>query len=211
MNMGFRYHVASLLAVFFSLILGILIGGALFPDHALVEEQALLIAELEERFRETNAKLGALQAELDFSVQAWSQLRDSIARDCLSDRAVVLVGAGGSPLEAFLEQAGAQLEHIDWDGLAQIAPEKGLTIVFPLGTERLSSEQLGLVQNLAAVGANLSFVWETGLEPVLMELPPSLQVDSIDTSVGEIAFLLGLASNAQGHYGLHKDAQGLFP
>jgi hypothetical protein len=36
-------------------------------------------------------------------------------------------------------------------------------------------------------------------------------VDSIDTSVGEIAFLLGLASNAQGHYGLHKDAQGLFP
>ena len=105
MNMGFRYHVASLLAVFFSLILGILIGGALFPDHALVEEQALLIAELEERFRETNAKLGALQAELDFSVQAWSQLRDSIARDRLSDRAVVLVGAGESWRHSWSRQA----------------------------------------------------------------------------------------------------------
>ena len=60
MNFGFRYHVASLVAVFFSLILGILIGGALFPDHILVDEQATLISELEERFREVHANLAQM-------------------------------------------------------------------------------------------------------------------------------------------------------
>ena len=79
MNPGFRYHVASLLAVFFSLVLGMLIGGAVFSDHSLVEEQALLISELEERFRENNAKLAVLQAELDFSTQAWLQLREALS------------------------------------------------------------------------------------------------------------------------------------
>ena len=48
-NLGFRYHLASLLAVLFSLVLGILIGGAVFQDSALVEEQGLLIADMEER------------------------------------------------------------------------------------------------------------------------------------------------------------------
>lgn len=94
MNLGFRYHVASLLAVFFSLILGILIGGAVFPDHSLVEEQALLISELEERFRENRAQLAALQAELDLSSRAWLELKESISRGRLTGRPVVVVGEG---------------------------------------------------------------------------------------------------------------------
>ena len=54
--MGLRYHVASLLAVVFSLILGILIGGAVFPDHTLVDEQALHINAMDARFRENTAQ-----------------------------------------------------------------------------------------------------------------------------------------------------------
>ena len=83
--------------------------------------------------------------------------------------------------------------------------------MFPLGTERLSSEQLGLVQNLAAVGANLSFVWETGLEPVLMELPPAFRWTALIPVWGN-SVSLGFGFQCPGALlALHKDAQGLFP
>ena len=77
MNFGFRYHVASLVAVFFSLILGILIGGALYPDHVLVDEQATVITELEERFREAQASLAQVKGELDEANSAWVQLLEA--------------------------------------------------------------------------------------------------------------------------------------
>ena len=132
MNLGFRYHVASLLAVFFSLILGILIGGAVFPDHSLVEEQALLISELEERFRENRAQLAALQAELDLSSRAWLELKESISRGRLTGRPVVVVGEGKSSLASVLEQAGAQVEMVGLERLGQMDFHEGLTVIFPL-------------------------------------------------------------------------------
>ena len=51
MHIGFRYHVASLVAVFFSLVLGMLIGSALFQNDGLVQEQGHIIADLENRFK----------------------------------------------------------------------------------------------------------------------------------------------------------------
>ncbi|HBG09083.1 MAG: copper transporter [Limnochordia bacterium] len=211
MSPGFRYHVASLLAVFFSLVLGMLIGGAVFSDHSLVEEQALLISELEERFRENNAKLAVLQAELDFSTQAWLQLRESIVRDRLAGRAVILVGEGAASLLPTLQQAGAQVETVALDSLGTMAFHEGMTVVFPLRSETLSSAEREMIDILSAAGTCLSFVWEQDLEPALGELPPSLRVDSIDTSMGEIAFLLALSANLQGHYGLQRSAERLFP
>ncbi|NLM40916.1 MAG: copper transporter [Firmicutes bacterium] len=211
MHPGFRYHVASLLAVFFSLILGILIGGAVFPDHALVEEQAQLISDLEERFRDSSVKLAALQAELEFSSQAWLQLKASVARNLLAGQSVVIVGEGEVPWGSVLKEAGAQVETVSLHGLGQMPLPEDVVVVFSLGGEALSAEEREIVQALAAAGTRLGFVWSAELEPKVADLPPSLQVDSIDTSMGEIAFLLALAANAQGHYGLQKNAQGLFP
>ena len=94
MNLGFRYTVASLLAEIFSLIQGILIGGAVFPEHSLVEEQALLFSELEERFRENRAQLADLQEELDLSKRASLELNERLSRDRLTGRPVVEVGEG---------------------------------------------------------------------------------------------------------------------
>ena len=211
MNLGFRYHVASLLAVFFGLILGILIGGAVFPDHSLVEEQALLISELEERFRENRAQLAALQAELDLSSRAWLELKESISRGRLTGRPVVVVGEGKSSLASVLEQAGAQVEMVGLERLGQMDFHEGLTVIFPLTSERLSQTEQEIVQALAAAGTRLSFVWGRELKPSAAELPPSLQVDSIDTSFGEIALLLALSADLEGHYGLQESAQKLFP
>jgi hypothetical protein len=208
---GFRYHVASLIAVFFSLVLGMLIGGAVFSDHTLVEEQALLIAELEERFRESSARLAALQADLDFSAEAWLKLKESIARDRLTGRTVLLVGDGDVFLSSLLQRAGAQVEVARLEDLGQLAFPAGLSVVFPLSSEVLSSAEREAIAALSAAGARLSFVWAKDLKPPLSELPPSLQVDSIDTSVGEIAFLLALSAGVQGRYGLQPGAEGLFP
>lgn len=173
MSPGFRYHVASLLAVFFSLVLGMLIGGAVFSDHSLVEEQALLISELEERFRENNAKLAVLQAELDFSTQAWLQLRESIVRDRLAGRAVILVGEGAASLLPTLQQAGAQVETVALDSLGTMAFHEGMTVVFPLRSETLSSAEREMIDILSAAGTCLSFVWEQDLEPALGSFPQS--------------------------------------
>ena len=183
----------------------------MFSDHTLVEEQALLIAELEERFHESSARLAALQADLDFSAEAWLKLKESIARDRLTGRTVLLVGDGDVFLSSLLQRAGAQVEVARLEDLGQLAFPAGLSVVFPLSSEVLSSAEREAIAALSAAGARLSFVWAKGLKPPLSELPPSLQVDSIDTSVGEIAFLLALSAGVQGRYGLQPGAEGLFP
>lgn len=133
MNFGFRYHLASLMAVFFSLILGILIGGALFPDNALVEEQGVLITELEERFREFHAREQVLQAELEYSNKAWSELRDVMVPQRLQARTVVLIEQaeqeGTSMLEQVLHLAGAEVKTLKGEDLAQVIPTDDLVFI----------------------------------------------------------------------------------
>lgn len=211
MHPGFRYHIASLLAVFFSLMLGILIGGALVPDQALVEEQALFISQLEERLRESGLRLANLQAELELSSKAWQQLRESIASNCLTGRAFVLVGEAEAPLASVLQQAGAQVDTVPLDQLSLLPSFEGRTVIFPLVGEALTPQERETIASLAAAGTALGFVWGSTVEPDLSGLPPSLQVDSIDTTMGEVALLLALAADLQGHFGLQKGAVRLFP
>ncbi|NMB01209.1 MAG: copper transporter [Firmicutes bacterium] len=214
MNFGFRYHLASLMAVFFSLILGILIGGALFPDHVLVEEQASLITELEERLKDVQSSLVALQTEKDFSSLAWSKLRDSISRNRLTARTVVLVDSepkGDSPLVSTLRLAGAEVKEVTLDKIEDVLADEDMSFVFWLSERELSPELQGIVQKLAGTGAHLCFVWGGEVEPSLNSLPASLQVDGVDTALGEVALLLGLINRDHGHYGVQKNAQGLFP
>lgn len=214
MNFGFRYHLASLMAVFFSLILGILIGGALFPDHALVEEQALLIAELEERFREVHTSHNTLQAKLDLSTGAWTQLQESISRDILSLKTVVLVDEQDTAYEALaatLRLTGAEVTRIGSESILEVVPDEHTFFVFPLPEGGLSPKLLAKTQRMQEAGARLVFVWDTGQEPVLDEYPPSLRVDSIDNTLGEIALIMGLAEDLQGRFGMQDDAERLFP
>ncbi|HBN95778.1 MAG TPA: hypothetical protein DDZ66_05720 [Firmicutes bacterium] len=214
MNFGFRYHVASLVAVFFSLILGILIGGALFPDHILVDEQATLISELEERFREVHANLAQVQGELDVSNQAWGQVLDTISKDMLEARTVVFVDVDKTrvaPLAQLLKFAGAEVQEVGAAYLSEVTSREDVVFVFPLVEDTLSEEMFMVLGELATASASLAFIWDMKSKPALSDLPPSLMVDSIDTPMGQLAFIIGLARGSQGHYGRQKDAQGLFP
>lgn len=214
MNFGFRYHLASLMAVFFSLILGILIGGALFPDHALVDEQAQLISDLEEHIKAIQANLTALESEAEFSLEAWTQLRDHLSKDKLLAQTIVLVDTVQNEdpsLVNALRRAGAEVKEVCWEDLLDIDFNDEMSAVVRLSNNELSADSLELVHHLVQVGVPLSFVWDSNDQPSLSQLPPSLQVDNIDTLVGEIAFILGLSTGNSGHYGLHKKAKGLFP
>ena len=214
MNFGFRYHVASLVAVFFSLVLGILIGGALFPDHALVDEQATIITELEERFKEAHASLVQVQGELDASNQAWGQVLDAVSRDMLEARTIVFVDMDKkrvAPLVQLLMSAGAEVQEIKAAYLSDFTFVEDVVFVFPLSENALSTEMLKIINELVTASANLAFVWDMHSKPILSDLPPGLMVDSIDTPLGQLSFIIGLARGSQGHYGRQKDAQGLFP
>lgn len=218
MNFGFRYHLASLMAVFFSLVLGILVGGALFQDSALVEEQGLLIADMEIRFHDVQANLALLQSELGLAERAWNELRNYVVRDKLVSQTVVLVDAGqGSGrgeierLETVLQLAGADLQRIGLRELAEYESEGDPVFAFWLDSNQPPPLPPAELQHLAEGGANLVFVWGSQKQKPLNDLPASLQIDGIDTPLGEIALILGISFGCTGHYGVQEGSEGFFP
>lgn len=216
MNFGFRYHLASLLAVFFSLVLGILIGGALFQDSALVEEQGLLISNMEARFSAAQDNLNRLQIKLNQVESAWLELRDAVLPGRLLETTVVVVAEDGvkrqeiARLEALLRSAGAKLKRLESSELAQFEPGVGEFLVFWSGGDG-SNYPAGELQRLKEKGANLAFVWGAAESPVFGDLPSGLRIDGVDTALGEIALVLGLSTGSEGHYGLQEAAEALFP
>ncbi len=217
MNFGFRYHLASLLAVLFSLILGILIGGALFQDSALVEEQGVLISDMERRFTAAQANLRHLQAQLNQAESAWLELRDAVLPGRLDAKTIVVVTGDGvkrhavDRLEASLRFAGAELKKIKSSELTRLEAETGdVFIIWPHGEggKDWSAEEL---HRLKEQGASLAFVWGAAEQPVPEDCPSGLRVAGVDTILGEIALVLGLSSKSEGHYGLQEAAEALFP
>jgi hypothetical protein len=214
MNFGFRYHLASLMAVFLSLFLGILIGGALFQDSALVEEQGLLIAEMETRFKEMQGNLAHFQKELDFSQEAWVALRDTFLQGQLSQKTVVLITEKDGDqvtLMQVLELAGADVKTLPLEELDQITLAADMAIIVPIANLTLDTPSKGELYRLVTDGASLVYVWGRQENPFLDGLPRGLQIDSVDTVLGEIALILGLAKGSLGHYGFQMGAEGLFP
>ena len=214
MNFGFRYHLASLMAVFLSLFLGILIGGALFQDSALVEEQGLLIAEMETRFKEMQGNLAHFQKELDYSQEAWVALRDTFLQGQLSQKTVVLITEKDGDqvtLMQVLELAGADVKTLPLEELDQITLAADMAIIVPIANLTLDTPSKGELYRLVTDGASLVYVWGRQENPFLDGLPRGLQIDSVDTVLGEIALILGLAKGSLGHYGFQMGAEGLFP
>ncbi|NLJ74948.1 MAG: copper transporter, partial [Firmicutes bacterium] len=135
MYMGFRYHLASLVAVFFSLLLGILIGGALFQDDRLVEEQGLLIADMELQFRELQSNLQQLLENEKLSQTAWEQVKHSLAKNRLAGQTVILVTEEKTPdwqrVKDLLSAAGACIYHAELSDFQNaVLPDDVLVLVW---------------------------------------------------------------------------------
>lgn len=213
MNFGFRYHLASLMAIFFSLILGILIGGALFPDNALVEEQGQLISDLEDYFVLMQEDLQSLNLQIATSDSAWTELRDRLLKNRLVGKTIVLIddNSGNNNLAEMLQLTGAQTKKINTEVLSLVAPDEDLFFMARLTEEELTKNLLDDIHSLVDQGGNVVFVWDNDVRPSLQGIPYSLQIDSVDTMIGQISLILGMLTKGRGHYGLHKDSKGLFP
>lgn len=213
MNFGFRYHLASLMAIFLSLILGILIGGALFPDNALVEEQGQLISDLEDYFVLMQNDLHSLNLQIAASDNAWAELRDRLLENRLVGKTIVVIGESydDNNLGEILRLTGAQIKSINTEVLPLVAPDENFFFVARLTEEELTKNLLDNIHSLVDQGGNMVFVWDNEVQPPLQGLPYSLQIDSVDTMMGQIALILGMLTEGRGHYGLHKDSKGLFP
>ena len=102
MILDIRYHIASLVAVFLALGLGILIGASILDEGRLIESQEQLIAGLERRFDslqgERNlleAKIALLKTELEEQNSLLAALETPLVERALEGKTVTLVY--GSP------------------------------------------------------------------------------------------------------------------
>lgn len=198
MNFGFRYHLASLMAVFLSLFLGILIGGALFQDSALVEEQGLLIEEMEQRFVDLQGKLGVLQENLAQSQKSWELFRTKALTGQLLEQTVLVVGTSekNKQLTELLHFAGAEVETLALEELSAIKTDCQLAVVVPLEElefEHAAREELA---RLTKAGVQIVYVSSSPLSDLRQDLQSSA-ILNIDSLLGELALVLGLASGSE--------------
>jgi hypothetical protein len=121
---GLRYHIASLVAVFLALGLGILIGAAALGERVLVRQQTRLIERLENDVTRVTTERRGLQRELAAERTALQQanrfgraILPLLVADRLSGKQVALIrlnpGAeaksAGDDLPALIRQAGAEV------------------------------------------------------------------------------------------------------
>src|SRR5438105_1238053 len=101
----FRYHLASLMAVFLALGIGMLIGNS-FVGMASVESQGRYLHQLQEQVsevsrqvRETHQQNTALQQQMAERDRAERALAPLVVKDMLSGRrvAIVLIGQPQRP------------------------------------------------------------------------------------------------------------------
>ncbi|MGI6412456.1 MAG: copper transporter [Syntrophomonadaceae bacterium] len=115
-----RYHIASLIAVFLSLGLGILIGSTIVGNDIMVDQQQKMINSLEEQFYVLREKEASLMAENEYkskilgNYENYSQsLLPYLVEDRLMDYKVAIVVSGDNEIPAgminALSIAGAQV------------------------------------------------------------------------------------------------------
>lgn len=161
-----RYHIASLVAVFLALGLGILIGFVAVGDDALVKEQKYLIDGLENEFhslREKNTlayqEMAIYREELDFW-QGFSQVTFPYAiQGRLAGRRLAIVQTGHQNLPADLlgnlEIAGAEIVsviHNDYLAtLAQVLPAWAIEAEDMYTMEELANQMLEVAYQICDV------------------------------------------------------------
>ncbi|NPV52854.1 MAG: copper transporter [Firmicutes bacterium] len=121
-----RYHIASLVAVFLALGLGILIGSAMGGNEALIEQQKRLIDRLEMDFSQIKqererlqVKLNLAERELASSVEFEKTAFPVLVAGKLEGRRVAIVRTGDSvnrraeeAIERALRDAGASVTSV---------------------------------------------------------------------------------------------------
>lgn len=118
---GFRYHLVTLIAVFMSLGIGILLGGS-YGQDMFANQQIDLVSRLEAKYTASraenskwNQKVNELFKQTEQLNQMIRQLGEQVDRGKLAGKTVVLLQLEQgklNPITSFLEKAGASLQTI---------------------------------------------------------------------------------------------------
>lgn len=188
----FRYHLASLVAVFFALGLGMLMGAQLTDEGALAQEYTRLIGQIEEgltRVREDNRVLEARLGEADRMLAMERAYLNDVLDELVAERLpgvrvgmVVPEGAEsyGERLWSGLLRAGADVHQLEREAkLNEDVPDGGVTLfLWPDGAE--SAEQPG------------GTVWAWPGDPVSEGLEPPVEGANVVTEAHTVRGLLTL-------------------
>ncbi|MCR4402170.1 MAG: copper transporter [Firmicutes bacterium] len=167
-----KYHLASLVAVFLALGVGILVGSALVTDSALVERQEQMIDRLEEDFARMRAekedlsgRLAASQRLLAASLEFEESAASLLVRGRLSGKrvAIAVCHDAMSPEEvekicSILEDAGARVARVVYvnKDLVPAAGTDAREAASLFGLSETESDLIGL-EAARALAAYLAF------------------------------------------------------
>jgi hypothetical protein len=213
---SFRYHVASIVGVLFSLVLGILIGGALFQDDRLVKEQGLIISELESQFAELKASVTALTERERVLNQSWQRAKTILLDGLLQDKQILLISDPADSEDQWQEignlltAAGAAYRKIGWQELEECEDFTESAALLWLRSP-LDNERTALVQKLSSAGVHIAFLRTGEMNVSLPEQRTSLCIDMTDSLLGELGLVIGLAAGASGYYGTGPGAVAVLP
>jgi hypothetical protein len=111
----FRYHALSLVAVFFALAIGLLLGVAIGDEGLVSSAESSLRDRLQQQVRDARAQTRSVEAELERRERYESETFGALVGDRLQGRRIAVVIVGASDGETFghvreaLEPSGARL------------------------------------------------------------------------------------------------------
>ncbi len=159
MMVDMKYHIASMVAVFLALGVGILVGSAMVGDSVLIEQQERLIDRLELDFAELRASREDLRARLSASdrlLEASFRFEEEACARLASGRlagtrvAVIVSadGVSGATLDRVcraIEGAGGVVTvvaHV-WKRLEPVSAEEARTLATACGIAATSPQAIG--------------------------------------------------------------------
>lgn len=144
-----RYHIASLVAVFLALTVGILLGSVIVDKGVLVDQQKALVQSLEARQNDLQEKNRSLSRE-NTLLEKFEEESQSVINDKLKEKRIAVIVTGDAPdedhndLRKILEKAGANTTIISTKMFSEKFKNSGnrkkLSNLFP--QEGLSKEEL---------------------------------------------------------------------
>jgi len=90
-----RYHIASLVAVFLALSVGLVLGSIVVERGTIEQQQAALVKSLQKDFVSLNAENKALSAQVDASTEFAQALVPQVTQELLTGKTILLLANAG--------------------------------------------------------------------------------------------------------------------
>lgn len=178
-----RYHLASLVAVFLALALGLVLGGLVVGQGALDAQQRALVSGLQRDFKRLNDDNTKLSTEINLQRDYSAQMTDAWVKNRLTGKTVLVMTSGNKneglqSVVTAVEGAGGKVAVVTFD-----QPGMGLS---DDKTAAAARSIVGTTTDLAeSVAASLTAEWTTtGARPLTDALSDTgaLTVDGLSSS-----------------------------